>query len=53
MKIDDDLLEALGKAYRIICGRNEVLVTPDRRVIIFETFIREVLAFRDQRGISA
>lgn len=39
MKIDDNLLEALGNAYRAACGRNDVIIK-DGWAVFFEDFLR-------------
>lgn len=52
MKIDDELLEALGNAYRAACGRNDVVIK-DGWIVTFEAFVRWFLITRDRRQVSA
>lgn len=46
MKIADELLEALGNAYRWVCGKNDVLIS-NGRIVTFELFVREYFSRRD------
>ena len=52
MKIADDLLDALGNAYRWACGKNDVLMD-GTRIITFEDFLREYFRKREQRELAA
>ena len=49
MKIADDLLEALGNAYRWVCGKNDVLIS-NGRIVTFERFVQEYFS---RKGLSA
>ena len=53
MKINDELLEVLGKVYRKLCGPNDVLMTEARKPVTFEDFVTEVRNIRDRRGLAS
>jgi len=48
MKINDDLLEALGNVYRWTCGQNTVIIS-NGRIVTFEKFVMEYFELRGTR----